>query len=104
MNLKDLLAELPAIAERADRERLSALWPIFEKEFPNLATEFEYCASIEDSQTVVKYLLERIPMLQFIRLTTPKFDDTIIFIHQFMKEKFQNGRTDQNRDRKHLRP
>lgn len=64
MNLMELLKELPAIAERADRERLSCLWPEFEKEFPDLAAEMKYCASIEDSQTVLKYLREQIPMLQ----------------------------------------
>jgi hypothetical protein len=99
MNLMDLWKELPAIAERADRERLSALWPLFEKEYPDLAAEFRYCATMEDSQTVLQYLNTRIPMIGLVRMTTPKFDQTIIFIHQYLKEKIQNGRASQDRDR-----
>lgn len=108
MNLMDLWKELPAIAERADRDRLSCLWSQFEKEFPVLAAEFKYCASMEDPQTVLQYLNTRIPMLKLFRLTTPKFDEIIIFIHQFMKEKVQNDRRnerqlDQTRNRRRLR-
>ena len=90
MNLMELLKELPAIAERADRERLSCLWPEFEKAHPALAEEIKYCASIEDSQTVLKYLNDRVPIVNLLRFTTPKLDDTILFIHQFLREKLHD--------------
>jgi hypothetical protein len=87
MDLAALLKELPEIAARADRERLSVLWPEFEDAYPDLAAEIKYCAAIEDSQTVLRYLNERISILKLLRMTTPKFDETLIFIHQFLREK-----------------
>ena len=92
MDLTTLLKELPEIAARADRDRLSVLWPEFEKAYPELAAEIKYCAEIEDSKIVLSYLDARISILKFLRMTTPKFDETLIFIHQFLREKL-HGKT-----------
>lgn len=91
MDLTTLLKELPEIAARADRERLSVLWPEFEQAYPDLASEITYCAAIEDSKLVLSYLDARISILKFLRLTTPKFDETLVFIHQFLREKLHGS-------------
>lgn len=92
MDLTTLLKELPEIAARADRDRLSVLWPEFESTYPELTSEIKFCAGIEDSQIVLRYLEERISLLKFVRLTTPKLDEALIFIHQFLREKL-HGKT-----------
>lgn len=97
MDLIALLKDMPAIAERADRERLSILWPEFENAYPDIAAEIKYYAAIEDSRVALGYLGERISILKFLRLTTPQFDSTFTFIHQFLREKL-HGESSRSED------
>ena len=87
MDLAGLLKELPAIVECADRDRLMMLWPEFEKAQPEYAAEIRYCLSIDDHQAVLNYLFARIPMLRVVRLGVRNFDNTLLFIHQTLREK-----------------
>lgn len=86
LDLIAFLHELPAIAERADRERLSVLLPAFKQSFPDLWDELVYCSQMESPTTVIAYLGERDQRLKFLK-SVPNVEPTVQFLMTFIKER-----------------
>lgn len=90
LNLLAFLYELPKIAERADRERLTALLPAFKQQFPNIWEELVYCSQMQSPSLVLAYLAERDQRLTFLK-SVPNVEPTIQFLMEFIRERSQSG-------------
>lgn len=86
LNLLAFLNELPAIAQRADTERLSVLLPEFKTEFPALWEDIVYCANMDSPALVLAYLCERDSRLVFLQ-KVPNIKSIIEFLMTFIREK-----------------
>jgi hypothetical protein len=86
LNLMAFLYELPNIAERADRERLTALLPAFQQQFPDIWGELVYCSQMQSPSLVLAYLVERDKRLTFLK-SVPNVEPTIQFLMDFIKER-----------------
>lgn len=84
LDLLAFLNELPAIAQRADTERLSVLLPEFKSEFPALWEDIVYCANMESPTMVLAYLRERDNRLAFLE-KVPNIESIIEFLMTFIK-------------------
>lgn len=89
-NLMAFLYELPEIARRADRERLTVLLPAFQKQFPDLWEELVYCSEMVSPSLVLAYLVNRDQRLAFLK-SVPNIEPTIQFLMNFIKERSQSG-------------
>ena len=90
LNLMAFLHELPTIAERADRERLTVLLPAFQKQFPDIWGELVYCSQMPSPSLVLAYLAERDQRLTFLK-SVPNVEPTIQFLMEFIRERSQSG-------------
>ena len=90
LNLIAFLHELPEIAQRADRERLTALLPAFQKQFPDIWGELVYCSQMQSPSLVLAYLVERDKRLTFLK-SVPNVEPTIQFLMDFIKERSSSG-------------
>lgn len=90
LNLMAFLYELPEIARRADRERLTVLLPAFQQQFPDLWEELVYCSQMESPSLVLAYLVVRDQRLTFLK-SVPNVEPTIQFLMNFIRERSQAG-------------
>lgn len=90
LNLMAFLYELPEIAKRADRERLTVLLPAFQKQFPDIWGELVYCSQMQSPSLVLAYLAERDQRLMFLK-SVPNVEPTIQFLMEFIRERSQSG-------------
>lgn len=90
LNLMAFLYELPEIARRADRERLTVLLPAFEQQFPDIWEELVYCSQMESPSLVLSYLVVRDQRLTFLK-SVPNVEPTIQFLMDFIKERSSSG-------------
>ena len=86
LDLLAFLNELPAIAKRADTERLSVLLPAFKAEFPALWEDIVYCAYMDRPALVLAYLRERDSRLAFLE-KVPNIESIIEFLMTVIREK-----------------
>jgi hypothetical protein len=86
LDLLAFLNELPAIAQRADTERLSVLLPAFRDQFPVLWEDIVYCANMDSPALVLTYLCERDSRLVFLR-KVPNIESIIEFLMKFIRER-----------------
>lgn len=83
------LNELPAIAERADRERAGVYLDALVKEFPEIWEELVFCSKMDSPQTVIAYLSQRNAYFVFLR-QVPNVNGVIQFLMDFIKERSQS--------------
>lgn len=88
--LLKLWNELPAIVQRADKERLSVLLPEFKRSHPQLWEEIVFCSKMESPPLVLAYLTERFPALVMLR-TIPNVESIIQFLMDFVKERMSDA-------------
>lgn len=97
VNLFQVVNELRDIAQRADKERLSVWVKQFQIEFPDLAEEVEYCAKMNNPETVLAYLRERDQRFALLSLI-PNIKPVIQFLMDFIRERNESNDSSSHSD------
>ena len=89
MTLIEALNELQTIAQQADEQRLSVWHNQFATEYPNLAADIEYCATLP-SASVLDYLQRkdaRFALLHFV----PNIQQHIEFLQSWLQARKESN-------------